>query len=157
MCEQIPASVPAPDAPWSRIRMRMPWWTSEAGTLAGSPASTPVSSTDAVNGPSVVVTRLIRSEPGTKRQPDPGTIGATGNSGGTLIQPSPSGVMLKTPDAGLLIHTGITSTNGGAAIGRVNEPMLVAVIWPAVTAVQPPVGAPLSSVATVSNRYSISG
>src|SRR3954468_24110544 len=99
----------------------------------------------------------MRSAPGTKRQPEPDTIGATGNSGGTLIQPSPSGVMLKTPAAGLLIHTGITSMNGGTAIGRMNEPMLVGAIRPAVTFVQLPVGAPPAPVAIVSNRYSTSG
>ena len=106
---------------------------------------------------SVVVTNSIRSLPGTNRQPEPVTIGGTGNIGGTLIQPSASGVMLKTPDDGLLTHTGTTSMNGGKKIGRMNEPMLVAAIWPASTFVHEPVGLPVASVSIVSNRYSISG
>src|SRR4051794_38667038 len=99
----------------------------------------------------------IRSLPGTNRQPEPGTIGGTGNIGGTLIQPSELGVMLNTPAAGVLTQTGMTSMNGGTKVGRMNEPMLVAAIWPGVTAVHVPVGFPVGSVSPVSNRYSIRG
>src|SRR5262245_14253216 len=127
-----------------------------SGGLAESPASTPLSSIEVTYG-SVVVSNRIRSPPGTNRQPDPGTIGGTGNIGGTLIQPLASGVMLNTPEAGLLTHTGMISMNGKTLIGRMNEPMLVAAIWPAVTACQLPRTVPSGLVSSVSKRYSISG
>src|SRR5579859_4632124 len=99
------------------------------GALADAPATTPVSSTDAVPG-SVVVMKLMRSQPGMKRQfgSGVGTMGGTGNMGGTGIQPSAPGVMAKIPDPEPLTTTGITSRKNGGGAGRTNCPMVVGAI-----------------------------
>src|SRR5450755_895138 len=110
---------------------------------------------------SFVVSNLIRSDPGTNRQPGPGTIGGDGDSGGTLIHPSLSGMMLNAFGGvapGLFTHTSIVRLNGN---GRplMNDPMFVGWIAPGPTPLHVGVMGVLPSWAVwvVSNRYSISG
>src|SRR3954466_11444763 len=111
-----------------------------SGAAGASPAFTPVSSIVTSVGASVVVSKRIRSEPGTKRQPVPVTIGAVGDIGGTAIQPSASGVILNHPPPALLTYPGMTSMSGGKAIGRMNDPRFVGAICAAVTGCQGAVG-----------------
>ena len=62
-----------------------------------------------------------------------GTIGGVGNIGGTAIQPSGLGVIVKIPAPVRFTQTSITSMKGGTAIGRMNCPMFVSSICAGVT------------------------
>ncbi len=97
--------------------------------MADVPAVTPVSSMSSTVGASEVVSNTIRSAAGTNCQPDDGTIGGVGDIGGTAIQPSALGVIVKIPAPVRFTQTSITSRNGGTAIERMNCPMFVSSIW----------------------------
>ena len=100
---------------------------------------------------SEVVSSQIRSAPGTNCQPDDGTIGGVGNIGGTAIQPSGLGVIVKIPAPVRFTQTSITSMKGGTAIGRMNCPMFVSSICAGVTGTHEVgrIGPPPASVAPV--------